>query len=131
MTNAWLGAASGLLFVVSLAHSVLGEAMMFRRVRGAAWLQADTGRRLGRGHLGILWATWHGLTALGWGIAAVFAWLARLSPAARAPMGFIDDALAAALAAVALLVLLGTRGRHPGWVGLLATAVLAWLGRDA
>ena len=129
MTNVWLAAAAGVLFLVALAHSVLGEAMVFRRVRGAAWLQADTGRRLGRGHLGILWATWHGLTALGWGVAAVFGWLARLPSTARAPLAFVDDALVAALAVTALLVFVGARGRHPGWVGLLATAVLAWLGR--
>ena len=131
MTAGWLDAAAGLLLGVSLAHSVLGETMLFRRVRGAAWLQADTGRRLGRGHLGILWATWHGVTALGCGIAAVFGWLAGMPPAARAPMAFVDDTLAGALAVVALLVLVGTRGRHPGWIGLLATAVLAWLGRGA
>ncbi len=129
--NAWLTGAAATLFVVALVHSLLGEAMVFRRVRGAAWLQADTGRRLGRGHMGILWATWHGLSAIGCGVAAVFGWLACLSADARLPLAFIDDALACALAATAVLVFVGTRGRHPGWAGLLAAAVLAWLGRGA
>ena len=127
--NGWLAAAAWTLFLVGLAHSVLGELLVFRRVRGAAWLQSDTGRRLGRGHLGILWATWHGLTAIGWGVAAVFGWLARLPPDVRSPLAFIDDALACALAVTALLVFAGTRGRHPGWAGLLAAAALAWSGR--
>ncbi len=26
------------------------------------------------------------------------------------------------------LVLIGTKGRHPGWAGLLGVAVLVWLG---
>ena len=29
------------------------------------------------------------------------------------------------------LVCYATRGRHPGWIGLLGVAVLGWLGRAA
>ena len=29
-----------------------------------------------------------------------------------------------------LLVLYATKGRHPGWIGLLVAAVLAWLGQS-
>ena len=131
MINGWLAGAAGTLFLVALVHSVLGEALVFRRIRGAAWLQADGGRRLGRGHIGILWASWHGLTAMGWGVAAVFGWLSCLPAEVRVPLAFIDGALACALAATGVLVFVGTRGRHPGWAGLLAAALLAWMGRGA
>ena len=38
---------------------------------------------------------------------------------------------AVALVGCALLVLVATKGRHPGWLGLLVAATLAWLGQLA
>jgi hypothetical protein len=40
---------------------------------------------------------------------------------------FLPAAVAAACAGAALLVLIGTKGRHPGWLGLLLAGVLAGL----
>jgi hypothetical protein len=44
---------------------------------------------------------------------------------------FVGYSAAAACLVGSLLVLVGTRGRHPGWLGLLAVAVLVWLARGA
>ena len=78
-------------------------------------------------HVRILWATWHLATAMGMGISVLLFWLAL--PSSR-PMG-------QSLAAVAIigtmivsssLVLVATKGKHPGWAGMLCVAVLAAIG---
>ena len=39
----------------------------------------------------------------------------------------VQVVLTVSLLAGACLVLVGTKGRHPGWLGLLAAAALVWL----
>lgn len=80
-------------------------------------------------HLRILWASWHITTALGWAVAAVLLMFARTP----AEVGACDiaRALAAGMGASGLLVLFGTRGRHPGWIGLLLAAGFTLLGARA
>ena len=41
----------------------------------------------------------------------------------------LSTLIAIAMLLAALLVLVGTRGKHPGWVGLLGVGVLSLLGR--
>ena len=43
-------------------------------------------------------------------------------------VAIVAEVIATAVLASAALVLVGTKGRHPGWIGLLVVAVLAWLG---
>jgi hypothetical protein len=128
--NRLLVAAAVLAFIVGLVHSVLGERMVFRRMRRGGFIPTDGGRVIGEGHVRILWASWHVLTVFGWCLAAVLLWLAR-APALGASEGFIADAVAAAMLAGSALVLVGTRARHPGWAGLLGVAVLTWLGKGS
>jgi hypothetical protein len=74
--NACLVAAAGLAFLVGLAHSVLGERLIFRRLRTGRLVPTNGGKVLGEGHVRIVWASWHVLTVFGWGIAAILLWLA-------------------------------------------------------
>lgn len=122
--NTCLAAAAVVAFAVGLAHSVIGEWMIFRKLRGPGHvLPRQGGGVLDMGKLRILWASWHVLTVMGWGFAALLAW-ASLSAArvAGSAEGLLISAWVMALSA--LIVLVATNGRHPGWVGLAAVAVL-------
>ena len=120
-------AASALSFVVGLAHSILGEMLVFRRMRQSGLIPTNGGRIIGEGHVRILWASWHVLTVFGWGFAVILLWLSRSPPEAGT---VLSPVIIAAMLAGSLLVLVGTKGKHPGWAGLLGVAVLVWLGQQ-
>ena len=126
--NLWLIGAAGLTVLIALAHSVLGEQRIFRHLRRAGHvLPTEGGLRLREFQVRILWATWHGLSAMGLGLAAVLLWLAH--PAAQAASaGRVEWCVATAFAVTGVLVLVGTRGRHPGWLALFTVTALVALG---
>ena len=125
--NAYFVAASALLFLVGLIHSVLGEILIFRRMRRASVIPAYGGELLRERHVRILWAAWHVVTVMGWGLAAVLLWLSL--PASERPvLSFLAGIAIAATLAGSLLVLIGTGGKHPAWIGLLGVAILVSLG---
>ena len=125
--NRYFLAASALAMVVGLAHTVLGEQLIFRRLRTGGVIPTDGGNLLAERHIRILWATWHLATVFGWGIAALLWWLALPTswPATQSPAPWV---IAGAMFAASVLVLVGTRASHPGWVGLLAVAILTAVG---
>ena len=127
--NTYFIAAAVLAFVVGLVHSVLGEIMIFRRMRKPGRvIPTDGGAILLGSNVRILWASWHVLTVFGWGMAAILVWLSR--PASgSADVAVIGHAIEMSMLVGSALVLVATRGRHPGWIGLLGVAALVWLGR--
>ncbi|MDN3544892.1 hypothetical protein QWZ02_10605 [Kinneretia asaccharophila] len=120
-------AAAVLLLIIGLVHSLLGERLIFRRMRAGGFIPTQGGPVLRQAHVRILWASWHIVTVLGWGLAAMLFWLADASAAPLAASPLVQ-ALALALLLSAALVLVGTCGRHPGWLGLLAAAGLVAAG---
>jgi hypothetical protein len=125
--NLYFLAAGILTFLVGLVHSVLGERMIFRRMRQQDIIPTHGGDVLREGHVRIMWASWHLVSLMGWGLAAMLMWLA-FSPLAQATRNAIATMTMAAMLASSALVLLATKGRHPGWVGLLGVAVLLLIG---
>lgn len=121
--------AAGLLMVLTgLVHSILGEILIFRRLRAGTIVPLLAPQPLRERHLRILWASWHLVSVLGFGLAAL---LIALAAAPDLP----SNALLVRIVSVAALagsglVLFATRGRHPGWLALLIAAVLAWLGQN-
>ena len=111
--NTWFICAAGLSVLIALTHSVLGEQRIFRHLRRAGHIVPTEGGTLLREfQVRILWATWHGLSAMGLGLAAVLLWLAH--PAAQAASaGRVEWCFVMALAVTGVLVLVGNRGRHP------------------
>jgi hypothetical protein len=127
--NAYFIAAAVLASTVGLAHSVLGEIMIFRRMRKPGRvIPTEGGTILLGSNVRILWASWHVLTVFGWGMAAILAWLSRVSTVST-DHAVIGHSVEMSMLIGSVLVLIATRGRHPGWIGLLGVAVLVWLGR--
>jgi hypothetical protein len=125
--NPYLTSAAVLAFLVGLVHSVLGEVLVFSRMRQGQVVPTNGGSLLRQSHVRILWASWHLLTVFGWGFAAALLLLAQ-TPAVGTLRTHLLLGVVAAMVLGSALVLYGTRARHPGWVGLLGVAVLTWLG---
>jgi hypothetical protein len=118
--------AGVLALMVGTIHSVLGEIYIFRRMRVSGIVPTNGAPLLRERHVRILWASWHIVTVFGWAFAAVILRLAF-------PTGndsfqtFVQNTTITSMLMSALLVLFGTKGMHPGWLGLAAVAVLIWL----
>lgn len=123
MQSAYL--IAGVLAVVTgIVHSLLGERLIFRHLRKGSVVPALAAPPLRERHIRILWATWHLASVFGWAFAAI---LLQMAFAPVSPGQFIGDAIVAADLGAAVLVLVATKGRHPGWIALLAVAVLTWV----
>ena len=118
--NAYLLAAAIVAIVVGAIHSVLGEVLIFRHLRKGALVPTASAPPLRERDVRILWASWHIATVFGWAFAVLLLQLAT-----------VEQAAIGAFIGSSLLVLLGTRCRHPGWIGLLAVAALALAGATA
>lgn len=127
--QSYLLAAGVLMILIGIAHSVIGEILIFRQLRAGAIVPLLAPPPLRERHLRILWANWHLTSALGWGLAALLILIA----VAPDPSSYALQVRTIAVATLAgsLLVLYATRGRHPGWIGLLVAAILAWLGQSS
>lgn len=121
-------AAGVLMILIGIAHSVIGEILIFRQLRAGTIVPLLAPPPLRERHLRILWANWHLCSVLGWALAALLILFAT-SPDLSAHALHVRIIAIATLAG-SLLVLYATRGRHPGWFGLLVAAVLAWLGQS-
>jgi hypothetical protein len=120
-----LNAAAVLAVVTGLVHSGLGEWLIFRHLRRGTLVPQLGAPPLRARNIRILWATWHLASVFGWAFAALLFSLANV-PEAPLRQRVLQAAIAAN-AGGAILVLVGTRGRHPGWVALGAVAVCAWV----
>lgn len=121
-------AAGVLMILIGIAHSVIGEILIFRQLRAGTIVPLLAPAPLRERHLRILWANWHLTSVLGWGLAALLILIAVApDPSSHALHVRI---IAIATLAGSLLVLYATKGRHPGWFGLLVAAGLAWLGQS-
>ena len=127
--NPWLIGAAGLSVLIAVAHSVIGEQRIFRHLRRPGQVVPTEGGTLLREfRVRILWSAWHGLSAMGLGLAGVLRWLGQ--PAAQAASaGRVESCVAIAMAVTGVLVLVSNRGRHPAWVALLGVAGLVLMSR--
>lgn len=121
--------AAGLLMVLTgLVHSVMGEILIFRRMRQGSIVPTAGQPVLRERHVRILWASWHLVSILGWALAAMLVALA-LAPGQPVSQAVLTGIVVAALGAGSALVLIATKGMHPGWLALLAAALLGWFGQ--
>jgi hypothetical protein len=113
--------AAVLAAVTGLVHSVLGEILIFRHLRNGSLVPALGAPPLRERNVRIIWATWHLATLFGWAFAGVLLQLGLGRPVSAS---LVVGAIVFAYLGGAVLVLVGTRGRHPGWVALTAVAAL-------
>lgn len=115
-------AAAILLTLIGIVHSILGEILIFKRLRKNGWIPTEGAPVLKESHVRILWATWHLGSVFGWGMACML-FQTALQPSQTA----MENVIALSSAGSGLLVLIGTKGRHPGWIGLMLVALLIWI----
>jgi hypothetical protein len=123
--NTTLLAAGVMTLLVGLIHSVLGEVLIFRRMRTSSVVPTACAPVLLERHVRILWASWHLVTILGFLVAALLLRVA-FQEDIQTLVPFIKASVTAAMLASAALVAFATKGKHPGWLGLLAVTVLTW-----
>ncbi|WP_031371828.1 hypothetical protein [Lysobacter antibioticus] len=117
--------AAILAAVTGAVHSVLGEILIFRHLRDGTLVPALPAPPLRVRNVRIIWATWHLATLFGWAFAGVLLQLALGHPMSAQ---LAISAIVFAYLGGAVLVLVGTKGRHPGWVALAAVAALTAAG---
>lgn len=122
----WFLAAGLLAAMTGVAHSVLGERLIFRHLRAGSLVPTLGAPPLKERHIRILWATWHIGSVFGWAFAGVLLRLA-FAPLDHSFRPLVVSAVVFAYFGASMLVLVGTKGRHPGWIALLLVAVLAWV----
>src|SRR5262245_57909120 len=122
--NVYFSAAGGLAILVALVHSVAGELLILRRLNVDSLPRvAGSGEFAGRA----LRFSWHLCSIFALGFAAMLLRRSLLS-APGSEVTFFMQATALSIGAAGLLVLFVSRGKHPGWIGLVAVALLTWLG---
>ena len=125
-----LTTAAVLAIATGVVHSLLGERLIFRHLRRSSLVPSLPAPPLQARNVRILWATWHLASVFAWALAGLLWQLAR-EPGAALSARLVLSASAAAFVLGSLLVLVSTRGRHPGWVALGAVGVLSWVAIDA
>lgn len=120
----WLFAGGILSALTAIVHSALGEALIFRYLRSKGVVPDLAMPPLPPRRTGILWATWHLASVFGLAFSAML-FAAALQPPAAPGANVALMAISIANLLASLLVLIGTGGRHPGWVALLAVSAIA------
>ena len=128
--QAWYFAAGVLAAVTGVVHSVLGERLIFRHLRQGSVVPTGDAPPLRSRHVRILWATWHIGSVFGWAFAGVLFQLAS-APGDQALRPLLVSAIVFGYLGSSMLVLVGTKGRHTGWIALLLVAVMVWLAARA
>jgi len=119
-----------LCFILGLVHSILGETMIFKNKRNkGSIVPSKKGPDLREGHLRIIWSTWHLASVFGWCLGFI---LIKVALADTNVYGAYFELLSAPILLTmflgSALVLIGTKGKHPGWIVLLLIGVLIFLG---
>lgn len=117
--------AAGIIFVVAIAHSYLGEhyilIRLFRRQDLPVLFGSDVFTRR------TLRMAWHLTTVAWWGIGALLLVAAGRGPGAL-PQAQVGAIVAVTSLASAVVAFLGSRGRHLSWLAFLIVSALAWWG---
>ena len=124
--NLFLLTASILAILIGVVHSVLGEKLIFSRLRSAGIVPTEAPLPLKERNIRKIWATWHIVSLFGFGIAFLLYLLAI--PSTNIEITWrIKMAIALPMFLSAMLVLWATKGRHPGWTGLLTVSIFVFL----
>lgn len=115
--------AGFLSIVVGFVHTILGEFLVFKKLREGSLVPTTSAPPLKERNIRILWATWHLASVFGFAMGAI---LIQLAINVETP-AFIIHSIAFAMCLGGILVCYATKAKHPGWVALLIVAILCWL----
>ena len=119
----WLTSAAAMILLLGLAHSVLGERYLLRRL----FRRPDLPHLFGSDDFTkrTLRFAWHLTTIAWWGLAALIVKLGQ----GEARDSLLIISVTAFLSAVIALV--GSRGRHLSWIVFVLVGVSVWVGGRA
>jgi hypothetical protein len=121
--NILLLCAGALIIVIGIVHSLLGESLIFKKLEPKGGIPTLAPPPLQFSNIRIIWATWHLVSILGFGLGALF-----IIAALPQPLIEFSSSLKFVTAMPVLLsgltVLWATKGKHPGWIGLLMVSAL-------
>ena len=124
--NIYFFIAGVLTILLGLAHSIIGEILIFHSKRNKGEIvPTKTSVDWKERYLRIVWVTWHLASLLGWCLAGI---LFCLAFAKEGPVYTIIQCIITSLCLSSLLVLYGTKGRHPAWLVLLIISFILWMG---
>ena len=128
--NVYFFVSGMLCFLLGIAHSLLGEYLIFKNKRNKGNLvPTKVGTELKERHLHIIWASWHATSIFGWCIGLI---LIKMSFESNeldlVTTSFIIQSIIYAMFVSGLLVLFATKGKHPGWIVLLLIGILLMIG---
>ncbi len=128
--NIYFLIAGILCFTLGIIHSILGEYLIFKGKRRTGNIVPTKGNKeLRERHLRIIWSTWHLSSFFGWCIGAFLIKTSLNQNTIDAEfINFIISSTVTAMFASSLLVLIGTKGKHPGWVVLMLIGILLLIG---
>lgn len=128
--NLYLLIAGILCFFLGVVHSFLGEYLIFKNKRNKGSLTpSKVGVELKERHLRILWATWHLASVFGWCIGAILIKIAVTENLQNKELvDFILPSIVFTMLLSSALILIGTKGKHPGWIVLLVIGILTIIG---
>lgn len=117
-----------LCLILGVVHSFLGERLIFKNKRTKGTLVPSINSNdLRESHLRIIWATWHLASIFGWCFGAILIHLAfKSSEYSAAIKSMLVTSLTVTMVLGSVLVLVGTKGKHPGWMVLLLIGVLTF-----
>ena len=122
--NTLLLVAGVLSIAVGVIHSILGEVLIFKKLRLGSIVPTLAVEPLSERNVRILWATWHIASLFGWALGGL---LIQIALTGVVSAGFVIEFIALAMLVSGLLVLFATKGKHPGWIGLCLVALFCWL----
>ena len=128
--NKYIFVAGVLTFLLGLGHSIKGELQIFKKLRkkGSFLLDKESGI-LKKIDIRILWATWHIVSFFGWVFASILIKISFFNKETYTELTTLSyNGITYSIFASAILILLGTKAKHPAWVVLLIIGVLLVFG---
>ena len=127
--NYYFFIAGVLCFILGIVHSILGEYLIFKSKRKGSSLVPSIGSKdLREAHLRIIWATWHLASVFGWGFGVILIKLSTKDLDTNVLHNYIIYSIVSSVILGGLLVLIGTKAKHPGWIVLFLIGILLLIG---
>ncbi len=126
--NPYILIAGVLTIILSIIHSILGEHLIFSKKREQNKLVPSKANHSSEErHLRIIWATWHLSSCFGPCIGILLIKASSISTTNPLLVLLIQLAIPT-MFITSLIVLVGTKGKHPGWFVLFLIGVFLVLG---